>query len=994
MTTTDDAHASDRSATTLATSAAPRHSPATDSGEEDAAPPQPPPLVQDDAYAKQLAKQRLFPRRVGPVKIGRFVVLQRIGSGAMGIVYACYDDHLDRKVAVKVLRTDSGREASVARARLLREAQAMARLTHPNIVTVHEVGAVDDEVFVAMEFVRGVSLDVWVEQAPRSWQEVRAAYLQTGRGLAAAHRGGIVHRDFKPHNAMMSEDGLVKVLDFGLARASDGGPEDSPASAPERAAQAKATLLHALTRTGAVIGTPAYMSPEQHRGEVATAKSDQFSFCVSLYQALYGTLPFSVASFEVFQRDVLAGRVAPAPPRSPVPARVYQALRRGMAAEPEQRFAAMEELLAALEPKAPPGRTIALVAAAGLLGGASFVFAASRGATSQCPDAHAELAGIWDTERAQAVRTAVRAAVPTAEEVLPRIERELTAYADAWAATRNDACRAHAEGRQSATLFDLRTACLDRRRASLRAVTETLAAPSPESRDHLLGAVVGLPPLEACADATALTAAVAPPDDPLLRARVNHHFESLARANVYMDTSQLRRARVLVEEVLADPEVRTYEPVLAQAYLYRGYLQDYDGELAPVVDTFNQALAAALSSGHDIVAAQASSARMAFKAAFMDRVAEAKAEAWLVTALNRRAQRDVDTYARYLHFMGALHGNDGDVEGGLRLWKEAVALREAHGRDRTREYFGTSMQLGTWSEALGRHAEAATHLRRTIDRAEEIFGPYYADWNLVERYLAYATIRLGRPREALARLQRILEARGDRMMSVVEGVYFQATMAHAELVLGEPAAAHRRLREALRGAPKETDRWVWALLAWSAGADGDAEGLQRAAAEALRDHDESAERRGLTHQEVLLRHGQALAALGRHEEALVPWTRAMAALAGSQRALDVFRRANLSLELAKARRHLAQFDAAERDLQEALAGFQQVLPPENLEIAETMLALAELALVRERPAESAEWLVQAESIFSGSAEHDYLPLVRTRELLAQVGAAATETGEP
>lgn len=218
------------------------------------------------------------PDHAQPAQIGRFSVLRLVGRGGMGAVYACYDDLLDRKVAVKVLRLDAVRDRDVAAARLVREGQTLARLSHPNVVTVHEVGQAADQVFVAMEFVRGDSLDVWAAK-PRPWRETLAAFIQAGRGLEAAHRAGIIHRDFKPQNVIMSADGLVKVLDFGLARASGDEVRDEWLSTlVDGDMAASAPLMRPLTRTGTLVGTPAYMSPEQHRGDRVTAASDQFSF--------------------------------------------------------------------------------------------------------------------------------------------------------------------------------------------------------------------------------------------------------------------------------------------------------------------------------------------------------------------------------------------------------------------------------------------------------------------------------------------------------------------------------------------------------------------------------------------------------------------------------------------------------------------------------------------------------------------------------------------
>ncbi|MEO1367660.1 MAG: protein kinase, partial [Acidobacteriota bacterium] len=225
--------------------------------------------------------------------VGRLLVLDLLGRGGMGEVYGAYDPDLDRLVAVKLLQPRGGDRGGAGRRRLMREAQALARLNHPNVITAYDVGAVGDRVFLSMEYVEGETLHAWLGRSP-SRREIVAAFVRAGRGLAAAHAAGLVHRDFKPGNVMVAKDGRVLVLDFGLARARDDaaapvgeGPVVdvgawSPGSPPP-----SGVFEHPLTAAGAAPGTPAYMAPEQARGEVATAASDQFSFCVALYRALF-----------------------------------------------------------------------------------------------------------------------------------------------------------------------------------------------------------------------------------------------------------------------------------------------------------------------------------------------------------------------------------------------------------------------------------------------------------------------------------------------------------------------------------------------------------------------------------------------------------------------------------------------------------------------------------------------------------------------------------
>ncbi|MEM7153527.1 MAG: protein kinase [Myxococcota bacterium] len=291
-----------------------------------------------------------------PVRIGRYVVIKRIGEGGMGMVYAAYDDTLDRKVAVKLLHPRGAGAGVDARARLIREAQALARLSHPSVIHVYEVGTWQEQVYVAMEFVDGTTLGQWQRQEGRTWRDVLEAYVAAGRGLAAAHAAGIVHRDFKAANVLVRNDGAVRVVDFGLARqeieagasGSKPRPIDLGASAPALSlvdGQTSPGTDAPLTRTGAIMGTPAYMAPEQHIGQRADVRSDQFSYCVSLYEALYGFRPFPGETVAALRRNVLAGRLEQPPRYTDIPPRIFRVLERGLQIHPHDRHGGMATML-------------------------------------------------------------------------------------------------------------------------------------------------------------------------------------------------------------------------------------------------------------------------------------------------------------------------------------------------------------------------------------------------------------------------------------------------------------------------------------------------------------------------------------------------------------------------------------------------------------------------------------------------------------------------
>jgi tRNA A-37 threonylcarbamoyl transferase component Bud32 len=283
-------------------------------------------------------------------RVGRYVVEELVGRGAMGAVYAAHDPDLDRKVAVKLLRAGSLSEAARqrVRARLLREAKAMARLSHPEVITVYDVGAFGDQLFVAMEYVDGGTLRHWRAVQHRSYADIMAVYERAGSGLAAAHEAGLVHRDFKPDNVLIGRDGRVRVMDFGLARSAERGDVAAEPISGEMAVTESRALSSTLTRTGTLLGTPAYMAPEQLRGGTANARSDVFSFCVALYEALYGERPFAGANVVGLQKAIEQGQVRAPPMITRVPAWVHALLLRGLRAPPEERFASMRGLLDAL----------------------------------------------------------------------------------------------------------------------------------------------------------------------------------------------------------------------------------------------------------------------------------------------------------------------------------------------------------------------------------------------------------------------------------------------------------------------------------------------------------------------------------------------------------------------------------------------------------------------------------------------------------------------
>ena len=523
--------------------------------------------------------------------IGRYVVLGMVGRGGMGEVYAAYDPELDRKVAVKLLRVKPGNGVSLneGRQRTLREAQAIARLSHANVVVVYDVGTFRDQVFIAMEFVEGNTVTYWLQAQPRSWQEVLRVFQAAGLGLQAAHEKGLVHRDFKPDNVMVSRDGEVRVMDFGLARQvtekpaverttptkqvpiviSEQGPvpvgdpmetillngpsgSRGPTTPPVGTEPQPSGMFEVqLTRTGAMMGTPAYMAPEQFLGTPTDARTDQFSFCVALYEALYGERPFTGNTMFALTTAVVQGQVKEAPASSKVPLWVRKVLLRGLRAQAEDRFASMQDLLEALGKNPNAARRRFLAAAAVALVPVALTVGVHQSLANHksiCGAGPARLAGVWDLTAVGETEPARQAGIHSAflhtgksyaNEVYATVNRILTGYSQSWAKMYREACEATSErGEQSPEVLDSRMSCLQERLGGLRALTDLFSEANGEVVENAVSAANNLGSLDRCADVPLLRSVLRPPEDPETRARVAEIRHQLAGLKALFDAGR------------------------------------------------------------------------------------------------------------------------------------------------------------------------------------------------------------------------------------------------------------------------------------------------------------------------------------------------------------------------------------------------------------------------------------------------------------------------
>ncbi|WAS92245.1 serine/threonine-protein kinase [Nannocystis punicea] len=535
-----------------------------------------------------------------PERLGRYRLIERLGSGAMGVVYAARDDALARKVAIKVLLRGATADPHALR-RLAREAQAMARIAHPNVVVVHEVGESDGLLFVAMEMVDGVTLDQWCRpgEGPRpDWRARLDMFLQAGRGLAAAHEAGLVHRDFKPSNVLVDARGRARVLDFGLARI-DSEIVDAAASIV-----ARGSFDVELTRSGTMLGTPAYMPPEQFEGRAATAVSDQFSFCVALYETLAGVRPFAGRTPYALLQTIRSGQIRPPPREVEAPAAVFTILRRGLAVDPARRWPDMQSLLQALERAVRPRQvrraTVVLGVAAALAGGFG-IAALSLGGEEPCAAIPERMVGVADADRRAAVHAALLASgKPYAAALAGSVDAALTDYAEAWSRAAVDNCEAtRVDGDQSEAMLDLRAACLDRRLAGLDAAVGQLLTLDPGSSQRALDLVDNLDPLAPCADRERLGAAVPLPSDPEARARLAEVERDRTGAVAMRAAGRTKEALALAEASRAGAAEIGFAPTLAEMALLVSRLELELGQHENAEAHLAEATTAAAVAGRD-----------------------------------------------------------------------------------------------------------------------------------------------------------------------------------------------------------------------------------------------------------------------------------------------------------------------------------------------------------------------------------------------------------
>jgi tetratricopeptide (TPR) repeat protein len=626
--------------------------------------------------------------------IGRYVVREHLGSGGMGVVYAADDPDLGRRVALKLVLTTWGRSPTMQQLeRIQREAQAMAKVAHPSVVPVYDIGAWltdtgDQHLYIAMELVEGRDAAQWLAETPRAPTEIFAVFLDIARGLAAAHRGGIVHRDFKPSNVIVGDDGRARVTDFGLAITEELGSTPASGALPTGRSGAGTDPRSAT----AVVGTPGYMAPEQRRGEQVDARADQYSFCVALHEALYGVRP--PPSSQVLD-DATGIRRAPVC-RNRVPRAVWRVLCRGLAPDPDKRWRDLDAVVDALTQATRPRRRGIVLAAAAF---ATVIVVAAPSRDVPCATGEAAFAQAWGPDTLGRIERERARARGTDAAKWDVVSDALRRRVDAYATLLDETCtQADARHRR------LAMRCLGERRAELRTIAEVLRNDATVDITRLEDTVSGLADVDRCADTSSRA------EEAYAAAGLR---EGLAEADVLFHMGRLDAALARVDSLLAEGDELEGEPLLAELYFERGAILETMSEFEAAEESLSRAYFAALTSAADSTAFEAARVLV-----FIFGEREGDHEAALHWARYARSSLDrlgtpPESEAQLLNSIGAAHQ-------GRRKWVDATAAhrRALELRRRTlppgdpdiavslNNLGNTLVETGAYDEAMEHHREA------------------------------------------------------------------------------------------------------------------------------------------------------------------------------------------------------------------------------------------------------------------------------------------------
>ena len=772
-----------------------------------------PPRAESDSEESEIGSGRV---------IGRYTVLERLGAGATATVFSAYDAQLERIVALKILRAQL--QTSDIGVRLLREAQAMARLRHPNVVTVYDVGTFDDRIYIAMEFVDGATLRKWVQREPRQWRQVLEVLKGAGRGLAAAHEAGLVHRDFKPDNVLVGSDGRVLVTDFGIARRDQSTPSTSEGTSEagagetvgrtlkerleqeraETSATAEATSTiepstprswsssssEPLTEEGAVLGTPGYIAPEHIFEGVADARSDQFSFAVTMYVTLYGAHPFRFKNLSTYCDAVQ--KPPQAPPTSGVPAWVHAVIERGLAQNPEQRFAAIADLLAELERDPWKRRRRWAIGASLAAAAIAAAFAYGKHRTelrAKSREGAALMASTWNAAVEEKLRGAFERADPKrGADVTRTVVGKLTDYARDWTETHrliSEATLIRTD--QDAATMDRRLRCLERGREQFTALTDVLAQGQAGTASHAVDAVYALSRPSTCrtSDAAAIPGL---PADPALRVRSLAAEHAIAQAVALQTAGDDLQAETVIEQAL--PEVRAipYPRAEAELLLIAAQGKDERDDKRASLELYQSAYLAAIRAADDALGARAAAESGLLFANWLDNRQESERWIRIAEAIAERTGANNAVRANVLKSRIVANFRSGHADKNIELHKELIALLESlYGEDDSRVAKAIRYRGNTYA-LLHQPELALADAQRALELKSRVVGPNHP--GLAELYTNIGAdfAELSRWGEAKAALVHALDLQAG-MAPGGATVLIYLNLAGAEIELGNLDAA-------------------------------------------------------------------------------------------------------------------------------------------------------------------------------------------------------------
>ncbi len=676
--------------------------------------------------------------------VGRYVVLSELGSGAMGVVYGAYDPELDRKVALKLLHARPG--DTQGRAKLLLEAQALAKLAHPNVVGVYDVGAVDDRVWIAMEFVAGQTMRAWFSEAKPPWRDVLAAMIDAGRGLHAAHEQGLVHRDFKPDNVMLGDDGRARVMDFGIAfvQGAGGTAEASPG----------------------MVGTPLYMALECFAGTSSDARSDQFAFCVTLWEGLFGERPFAGASVPELAAAVLAGRVREPPRAAGVPSWLRRIVERGLAQEPDARWPSMDALVHALgRGLASAGMRRRSLAVGAAVVGVIAVFGlrevAARSRVAACEQGGQAIAdSLWNDDTRGEIRDAMLSvgvdyAAGTAERVLPRLDD----YAAGIGAAHAEACLRH-DVRESWSADDLDRAswCLEERGLEFAALVGELSRADPPMLERAIVAVTRLPAVDRCLETEVLRRLPHPPFD--RREETRSIRAEISRADALRGAGRYPAGLAVATEALRRAELLDWPPVVALARATEAELVGDNGDYAAAEQVGAQAyFEASLVGAWDVAASAAIALTFVSGVKLRHHDAALQWARHAEVALVHAGPSDSVRESHRLRNLATVHRAMNEHATARALLEQAIAQDERNlGPDHPQVARGLHNLANVLVDS-GDYAAAKSLYERALPVIERAFGPTHPDVATCLSGLGSVTLLLGDRDAARGLHARALEIR-------------------------------------------------------------------------------------------------------------------------------------------------------------------------------------------------------------------------------------------